>query len=515
MTATTSAPQPISEWNPAGGKFRILFSFLSVLAVVIVTLEFMLARSGMDDPDIWWHLRNAQYLFQHHQLPRFDMFSFTVAGHPWINHEWLAEIPFYLAWRAWGLLGLKTLEILLLQLIFAGVLYLGWKESENFKAAFVACAFCSFLASVSFGPRTILFGYAWLVILLIILQRCRLQRFRLRGNAPLWVIPLLFCLWINTHGSWLIGLICFSIVVIAGLVKGTWGRVTAEPWTDSQRRRLGFTWLASVAALFVNPFGYRLVLYPFDLAFRQKLNIAHITEWVPVNLRDTYGRLAMALLLVLLVSAWLRSRHLALSGVLLALFGLYCGLSYIRFLFLLAVLISPLLAKNLDFLPLYKPKREVPWLNAFAILLMIAAMLYYWPRSSALQQSVEKKYPVGAFAFLEAHPPQGRLLNFYTWGGYMEWNERDIPVFIDGRADIFEYAGVFQDYIDVLSGDRAKRILDKYGIRYVLFPPDQALTYVLERDPGWKALYRDDVGVLFQRLDGEGAVHSQALQLSQ
>ena len=184
MTATTSAPQPISEWNPAGGKFRILFSFLSVLAVVIVTLEFMLARSGMDDPDIWWHLRNAQYLFQHHQLPRFDMFSFTVAGHPWINHEWLAEIPFYLAWRAWGLLGLKTLEILLLQLIFAGVLYLGWKESENFKAAFVACAFCSFLASVSFGPRTILFGYAWLVILLIILQRCRLQRFRLRGNAP-------------------------------------------------------------------------------------------------------------------------------------------------------------------------------------------------------------------------------------------------------------------------------------------------------------------------------------------
>jgi hypothetical protein len=509
MNATISTEHPVWKWSQPGKKFGVVFSFLSVLAVVIVTLEFMLARTGMDDPDIWWHLRDAEYLFQHHQLPRFDMYSFTVAGHPWINHEWLAEIPFYLAWQAWGLMGLKTLEILLLQLIFAGLLYLCWKESANFKAAFVACAFCSFLASASFGPRTILFGYACLVILLIILQR-----FRLRGNAPLWVIPLLFCLWINTHGSWLIGMICFSVIIVAGLVKGTWGRITAEPWTDAQRRQLVMTWLASVIALFINPFGFRLVLYPFDLAFRQTLNIAHIAEWVPVNLRDTHGRLAMVLVLALLLSALLRNRRLALSGLLLALFGLYCGLSYVRFLFLLAVLVSPLLAKILDFLPLYKPKLEVPWLNAFAILLMISAMFYYWPHSSALQGSIEKKYPVGALAFLKAHPPQGPVLNFYTWGGYMEWNDRDIPVFIDGRADIFEYAGVFQDYIDVLGDDHAKRTLDKYKIQYVLFPPDQAITYALEHDAGWRTLYRDEVGVLLERAHGGERDSSPASPLS-
>ncbi len=510
MNGATSTDDP--KWSqreskpreavPRQGKFGVVFSFLSVLAVVIITLEFMLARSGMDDPDIWWHLRDAEYLFQHHQLPRFDMFSFTVAGVPWINHEWLAEIPFYLAWRVWGLMGLKTVEILLLQLIFAGLLYLGWKESANFKAAFVACAFCSFLASTAFGPRTILFGYAWLVILLIILQR-----FRLRGAAPLWTIPVLFCLWVNTHGSWLIGLICFAIFIVAGSVKGTWGRITAEPWTAVQRRRLTLSWLASVIALFVNPFGYRLVVYPFDLAFRQRLNITHIVEWVPVNLRDTHGRLVMVLLLVLLLGALLRNRRWTLSGLLLALFGLYCGLSYVRFLFLLAVLVSPLLARILDFLPLYKPKLEVPWLNALGIVLMIAAMFYYWPHSSALQSSIDKKYPVGALAFLEAHPPQGRLLNFYPWGGYMEWNHRDIPVFIDGRADIFEYAGVFQDYIDVMGIDRAKRILDKYKIQYVLFPPDQALTYALERDPEWRTLYRDEVGVLVER-NSEGSLSS-------
>ena len=207
----------------------------------------------------------------------------------------------------------------------------------------------------------------------------------------------------------------------------------------------------------------------------------------------------MVLLLALLLSALLRNRRWALSGLVLALFGLYCGLGYVRFLFLLALLVAPLLAKLLDFLPLYKPKLEVPWLNAFAILLLVGAMLYYWPRSSALQRSIDKKYPAGALAFLKAHPPQGRLLNFYTWGGYLEWNNRDIPVFIDGRADIFEYAGIFQDYIDVLGGDRTKRILDKYQIQYVLFPPDQAITYALAYDAGWKTLYRDDVSVLLER----------------
>src|SRR5581483_7567255 len=152
-----------------------------------------------------------------------------------------------------------------------GVLYLSYKVSGNFKASVAATAFTTFLATVSFGPRTILFGYAYLVVLLIVLER-----FRREGDAPLWIIPPLFCLWANTHGSWLLGLLIFSMIVAAGVVSGQWGSVEAIRWTWPQFRKLLITWTASIAALFINPFGYRLVLYPFDLAFRQKLNIAHV-----------------------------------------------------------------------------------------------------------------------------------------------------------------------------------------------------------------------------------------------
>jgi len=465
-----------------------------MLTMLVVAIGFMMENKGIQDPDIWWHLRNAEYLFQHHELPRQDMFSFTVAGHPWINHEWLAEIPYYLAWRAAGLVGVKILTIAVIELIFLGLVFLCYQESRNFKASVAACCLSIFLATVSFGPRTVLFGYLYLVVLLIILQR-----FRQKGTAPLWLIPPLFCLWINTHGSWSLGLVVFGIIAVAGLAKGTWGRVEAAPWTPPQWRKLLITGLASVAALFLNPFGSRLVLYPFDLAFRQKLNISHVAEWVSVDFHDSRGKLVLLVLVGLFLSSLLRNRRWTLTELALLLFGLYSGLTYIRFLFLLAVLAAPIIAKLLDFVPPYRPQDDTPFINAFVILLLIGAILYYWPKSAELERSVAQHYPAQVLPFLKAHPPAGPMLNFYLWGGYLGWNDRNVKVFVDSRVDIFEYAGVLQDYLDLLGLKQPTSLLDKYHIRYVLFPPAEPLTYVLEHDPRWKVIYSDQLSVMLER----------------
>jgi hypothetical protein len=469
-------------------------SFLTVLTMLLLTLQFIMARGGVADPDIWWHLHNAEYLFQHHQLPRYDMYSFTVSGHPWLNHEWVAEIPFYLAWRAAGLSGLNALMLGVIDLIFLGLLYLCYQESRNFKASIAACCFSTFLACVSYGPRTILFGYAYLVILLIVLQR-----FRRKGHAPLWVLPPLFCLWANTHGSWSLGIIVFTVVVAAGFVEGTWGSVESELWTPAQSRKLVLTWLGSVAALFVNPFGYRLVLYPLDLAFRQKLNVAHVAEWVSVNFHDTRGKVVMFLLLGLLLTALLRRIRWTLAELVLVFFSLYSGLTHVRFLFLLAIVAAPVMAKILDFVPPYRREADTPVVNAFVIALMIAGMVYWWPNTAQLERAVADQYPAEVMPYLHMHPPAGPMLNFYLWGGYLNWNDRNLKVFLDSRVDIFEYAGVLKDYLDALALDHPDSLLDKYNIQYVLFPHDEPLTYVLEHDPRWKVLYDGKISVLLER----------------
>jgi hypothetical protein len=496
--------RPASEKSRFSGeqllrKLRRAFSFLTMLTFLLVTLEFILTRASVVDPDIWWHLRNAEYLFQHHQLPRADMYSFTVAGHPWINHEWLAEIPFYLAWRTGGLSGVNAVMFATISLIFLGLLYLSYMDTKHFKAAIVACCFLSFLASVSFGPRTILFGYLYLVLLLIILQRLRQK-----GNAPLWLVPPLFCLWANTHGSWSLGLIVFSIITASGFVQGSWGRIYADRWTPSQMGKLVITGLASVAALFVNPFGSRLVFYPFDMAFRQKLNIAHVEEWISVDFHDLRGKFVLALLLTLLVTSLLRRTRWQLAEVGLVVFALYSGLTYIRFLFFLSVVIAPVLARILDFVPQYRPQADTPIINAAVICVMLGSVIHYWPSSSEMQKSVSEKYPTEAVAYLKAHPPDGHVLNFYLWGGYLGWNDKDLKIFIDSRVDIFEYAGVLKDYLDMLGLEQSRKLFDKYQVRYVLFPhpggySESALTYVLEHDPEWKIIYSDHLSLLLER----------------
>jgi len=484
-------------WSQArlSRRLRSVFSFLTMLTFLLVTLQFVASRGSIADPDIWWHLRNAEYLFQHHQLPRYDLYSFTVAGAPWISHEWLAEVPYYLAWRAWGVAGLNAATLVVIEFIFLGLLYLSYQESGNFKASFAACCFCTLLAKVSYGPRTILFGYLYLVILLIILQR-----FRRQGQAPLWLIPPLFCLWINTHGSWSLGLIVFSVIAAAGLLKKGSGLVDAEPWSPSQIRKLVVTGLASVAAIFVNPFGVRLVLYPFDLAFRQKLNISHGAEWASVDFHDFRGKIVLVLLITLFLTALLRRRRWTVTEVALLLFALYSGLAYLRFLFLVAIVTAPLLAKILDFVPHYRPEVDTPLINALVIFLMIGGMVYYWPSTDQMQRNVAEHYPAKILPFLKTHPPTGPMLNAFLWGGYLELNDRNVKTFVDSRVDIFEHAGVLQDYLDLLTLTQPKPILDKYKIRSVLFPHGEPLTYVLEHDPEWKEVYSDEVSVLLERV---------------
>lgn len=490
-----TGPQIRPELGRANFKaWPLCVSFPVVLTFMVLTLVFTLAHGIVADPDIWWHLHNAEYLVQHHSLPRSDMYSFTVQGQPWMNHEWLAELPYYLGWRFLGLNGLDAVAVFVLSLTFLGILYLSYRECGNIKAAVLATAYGVFLARVSFGPRTILFGYAYLVALLIVLQRLRQK-----GHAPLWVLPLIFCGWVNTHGSWFIGMIVFSVIVFGGMTKLDAGAVNNDTWTPLQQRNLLMAWSASIAALFVNPFGWHLVFYPLDLAFRQKLNSEHIHEWVSVDFHDARGKFVIVLLLVLLLGSVIRPRRWRLSELAVMAFAVYCGLTYVRFLFLLAIIIAPVLARFLDFVPPYQPELDTPVLNAFAILLMIAGVAYFWPRDSQLQHKIEDQYPVQAISYLQGQSFTGPVVNYYLWGGYINWKDSDLKVLIDGRADIFEYNGVFQDYLSLLSAEQSQAILDKYQARYVLFPPNEPITYSLEHDHHWRTAYRDRISVLMER----------------
>ena len=261
-----------------------IFSFPVMCMFLLVPVIFGFSVRNIAEPDIWWHLRNGEQIVIHHTIPSVDTYSFGASGAHLIDFEWLSEVPYFLAFRAAGLRGILAVYFGLLVLIYAGVYYRSCRLGADCKSATLTTVLAILLGVVSIGPRTLLFGWLCMVGLLLVLDR-----FRQTGRG-LWLLPPLFALWINFHGSWLFGIIVTGLAVASGMVvEGSWGLVTAQRWKPTELKRLLLAFAASIGALFVNPFGYRLVFYPFDFLFRQSSNLKYTQEWQAVDF-TTGGR---------------------------------------------------------------------------------------------------------------------------------------------------------------------------------------------------------------------------------
>jgi hypothetical protein len=114
---------------------------------------------------------------------------------------------------------------------------------------------------------------------------------------------------------------------------------------------------------------------------------------------------------------------------------------------------------------------------------------------------VQKEYPEGAVQYLINHPVQGRFLNDYGWGGYLIWAARPRNmIFIDGRADIYEFGGVLSDYLSIMRLEpNALQLLKKYDVEACLIKQDAPLGTALAGMPGWERVYQDAVAALYVR----------------
>ena len=387
-----------------------------LLALGLGAAIFLLDSGSIADPDIWWHLRNAEVLVQTHSVVHHDFYSFTATGSRWINEAWLSELPYYLGWRWLGIRGIYLVMLGEVELILLGVFGLAYLSSRNVKATFVASWLAVWLATVSFGPRTLLAGWMCLVAELFILAQFK------QGKDRAWLLPPLFVLWANLHGSWLIGMVLLGIFCAAGLVQGKWGRLQATRWTPAQMRKLALAGSLSVAGLFLNPYTYHLVFYPFNFAFKQKLNVNHVDEWMSLDFHSVRGKIIFLMLAATIVLALVRKRRWALDELAFLLLGFYAAMTYSRFLFLAAIVLTPMLARALDFFPPYRPEIDKTWLNAILMAVLLGLCIWRFPSRDQLMRDTIQSYPVKALNYLQHFQPQGRVFNDCLWGGYLIWN---------------------------------------------------------------------------------------------
>ena len=487
-----SAPQQSVTSQPLSLLHR-LFSASTLFCCLLAAIVYMCVPQTFADPDIDWHLRDAQILVRTHHMITHDLFSFTAAGAPWMNHEWLAELPFYAAWRFGGTTGVHALTLIVIEGLMFGIYGLSVARSRDLRLSLIVSVSATILSTVSFGPRTLLFGWLLLLAELAILQRA------LARPRTVWLLPALFAVWVNTHGSWMIGLVIYAVFVVTNAVR------YESPWLISaglagpQLRTYISCGFASIAALFFNPYGWRLVAYPFNLAFHQKLNVANVEEWHTLDFQTPRGK--FALLCVVAVALWqlVRPRRWRLADMALMLLGVYSGFTYSRFLFLFAILAAPIVAGTFATEAPGRARYRWPLLNAACIAFVAALVFSRMHHPETVDPRAGNPLPQALPAALAALPPGSRVLNEYTLGGVLILRQPQVPVFIDSRVDIFEYDGALKDYLDIIHLHGTLDLLNRYGITHVLFEPDTPLVYFLEHTGSWDVIHRDNELVLLKR----------------
>ena len=471
----------------------------SALLLGLVTGTILLGvtmAKGLQDADSFWHVVAGQVIVESGRVPSTDLFSFTYAGKPWTPHEWLSEVLMSLLDSAVGVTGALVAFGLVAGAIAVvhavGLGRLGLRPAAI--GAALALGAAVLFPYVTVRPQ----AFSWLLMagLLWLLMN-------LRPDRPwrLVAIPLLFLLWANLHGLYVVGFGFIGLYALFTLA----GRTPMSP----RRWWLVAACLGAVAASMLTPAGPEGLLYPLRYVDAGDWGLTNIQEWQSPDFHNV-AHWPLLLLIVALVANGGRGAPgwmVALSWVMVAM-----ALVSLRNAPVAAVGAIPVLAMGIN--ARMGPGRPMPAGVARGRRLMeigvaaavaIASLIILVPANpaSVSAEAVARRYPVAALDHLEATNADARVLADYGWGGYVIWRLYDDGgrVFVDGRNDMYG-DDLLNEYSAVRNADDGwDEIVDRHGVDVLLFPPDAPIVRGFAQDAGWCETVRDEVQVLLARCE--------------
>jgi len=449
------------------------------------------------DPDLGWHLRTGQLILSSHGIPRLDTFSHTLAGQPWADFEWLWEAALAAFYSATGMLGPIIAGSLLTGVVYTLVyVTLRLKGVQPLIAALgVAFTVANLVPYANLRPG--MAGAAFIAGFILVLELSHVR------DDRRWLL-LLFpaeIAWANIHGSFILG------PAICGLygLAAVW-----EPRSygagSNGLRRIAALWGSLTGGLMAvslaNPMGLNLI--PFTLAAsRLQANRDYNLEWAAPNFHSLgfVPLLATTLLLLALPLLFQRVRP-SKAEALLLLATTLAVLQNSQFTAFYAVAAAPLVARMLNQLlnrPLHTRLSPAVGVLFAATLTLTGVQAGRSLLPTAYAATMAKHYPVDAVAYVEQNQLEGPLWNDFNWGSYLISALPRLPVFIDGRTEMYGDL-FFNQYYDVSIGAAPpEETLDRYGINLVLMRKGSAMVTMLSQNSQWSQVFQDEQASVFVR----------------
>ncbi|MBF0385849.1 MAG: tetratricopeptide repeat protein [Candidatus Omnitrophica bacterium] len=504
--------------------FRIINELFWKTALVAILFFLAFYSTGsIGGSDLLFHLKSGQYISEQGAVPTKEVFSFTMDGKGWINHEWLFQIILFFTANRFGSSGLVLFQVLIYLLIFYFFILISGKNRSNYLLIGLFLAFVTFTFRIQLRPEAIslLFFTASLFFI----------KGRFNFYRHIFILFIMQVLWVNIHGFFFLGPLVFAINFLSYFARKhfklpyNWNAVSRIE-AKEYRRILLIPAVMALACLF-NPQGINGALYPYfvlrDLLSGSAQFFTNIEELQNPWGIDSLLSFRLLAILSLAVLFWKR-RDLDLSFLLiLALSFFFAGFAVRNILFFAAASVAFIsvstdlsAAKEHSLNKGEWPKLILSLFLRGSIILALCGGIFLFVQKSggvlaltikkgdSFDRFTSKFAPVEAIKFFKENNISGNVFNDFNSGqALIYYCFPSIKVLIDARSEVYGRE-FYSFYKMALKGNTGIfEVLEKefdIGIVFLssLFTssPDTLSQYLL-RNPKWELAYLDYDGIVF------------------
>ncbi len=478
------------------------FSYISAILPYIFVFLASLFRPA--DTDLGWHLKYGEHFIKTGDILRANTFSAEMADFKWSNIAWMTDILSYLIYSLGGFFALTLAGAIVVTSTF-------FFFSKAFKVDFWQKAILFPLLIFFVEPlNRISFRGQLISVMLLGVLLYLLEKYKDGSQKALFFVPLLFFIWANIHGQFILGLGVLFLWLFADVVENVIKAKKLNDEVKSKAVQYAGISILSLLLPIIHPFG--IGIYEDALIHFHNPLLKSIAEYVPPEELSTtwINQLFMAIFLSVGIITYVIQKKWrnTLTTIIPSLLLYTVSLNVKRYAWSMYYVAIPLLKPLADFFrpPTKRIQRHVAT-GIFLVLIMMTLIIKYpltqfadmnW---NVYCQEIGNCSPQGAEKLKKYYIP-GKTMTLYDWGGWLIWNYPAIKPSTDGRMHLWEkdgYSGFRHDY------NIEQNIADLHFSKYeVVFTGKEKPIYSrlqeLENEGTWRKMYEDPKSVIFTRV---------------
>jgi hypothetical protein len=498
-----------------GAERRTRLGFSLAIGLIVLLAVAKVVLFDTLDPDCFWHLRVAQQLRTDGIGTLVDRLSFASIQTPWTPYSWLAELGMQGVWDRWGwraaVAGQAAMEGLFVIALAAAARARcsskrmhkaprgpGVTEPGALQAA-AATLFATILSLpyLSFRPVTAALVLLAVCVWLIVHDRRAGER-----TWGVWCVVPLTTLIVNLH-LYAIFVPLWMAALLAGAVWERWTLTSPADRPEASRRieRYAVLMLLTLGACALTPMLPGAIQTALHYQFSDLMVRGTVISEMQPFYSGVAGSVAAALVAAFLLCVVFNHRKLRAGECLWLLLSLIALLQLGRFAPVFAIVAAPICAATLPRLS-DRLLGRTSLCGAMTVVLAfgVARVFNAFPAAQdSMPQWLNRHgpdtpgYPCAAADFVSARvkPDSGRLINEFSWGGYLEWRLGDhFQTLLDGRTQLFLPELWKRTYLGQ-PADR-QQFLAQLGADAAILPTHNSIFHDALLQLGWKTAYRDD-----------------------